>query len=439
MKKKSPLERGLREMYENDPARADFEIWGRVADPVTRRGFLRKSGLCAMAAFLGGSIPFADLMPEGLIPAPLAYAAEPFTISGKQGLKVLNDRPLNAEALPHFLDDEVTPAERLFVRNNGIPPKAPDTKDWTLAIDGESIRKAATFTISELKNKFRHYTYQIQLECGGNGRSEFYPPAKGNQWTVGAVGCPEWTGVRIRDVLESCGIKDDAVYTGYYGADAHISGDPDKVPISRGVPISKAMEDESLIVWAINGKDLPLHNGYPLRLITGGWPGSTSGKWLRKLILRNRVHDGTKMGGFSYRVPCHPVEPGEKVDEKDMCIIESMPVKSLITHPKSGKKIEYGQPLTVRGHAWAGDLPVSEMHVSADFGSTWIRCNLKRPRNRLAWQHWTAELALPQKGYYEIWARASDEKGRMQPVVVPGWNPKGYLNNSCHRIAVRVV
>lgn len=245
--------------------------------------------------------------------------------------------------------------------------------------------------------------------------------------------------MRLRDVLNYCGLKDDAVYTGHYGADKHLSGDPEKVVISRGVPIQKAMEDESLIVWAINGEDLPLHNGYPLRLITGGWPGSTCGKWLKKIVVRNIVHDGPKMKGFSYRTPCFPVAPGEKVDEKDTCIIGSMPVKSLITHPKSGTRVNSGESLTIRGHAWAGDLEVSAVHISHDFGSTWSPCDLKKPRNRLAWQRWSGEISFPKKGYYEVWVRATDRKGKMQPMVVPGWNPKGYLNNACHRIAVRVV
>lgn len=84
----------------------------------------------------------------------------------------------------------------------------------------------------------------LQIECGGNGRSTFNPPAKGNQWTVGAVACSEWTGVRYADVLKAAGVKDGAVYTGHYGADTHLSGDPEKLPISRGVPISKAMDPE---------------------------------------------------------------------------------------------------------------------------------------------------------------------------------------------------
>ncbi len=434
-------ERGIHELYAEDPETADRLVWGREVDPVTRRGFLKKSGLLAMSAAVGAYIPFADKMPGGLIPAALAATEEPFTIPGKDGLRVLNDKPINAETPAHLLDDAVTPASRLFVRNNGVPPEA-DTVDpttWTLEIAGESCENPTTFSIAELQDKFEHHTYQLQIECGGNGRGEFNPPAKGNQWTTGAVGCPQWTGVRVRDVLEACGIKLDAVYIGYYGADVHLSGDPSKVVISRGVPMAKALEEETLIVWAMNGEDLPLLHGYPLRLVAAGWPASVSGKWLQKIVIRNIVHDGPKMEGQSYRVPCNPVAPGTDVPDEDMCIIESMPVKSIITYPASGISHKLGDQLALRGKAWAGDLEVSELNVSVDFGATWTPAALKAPVNRLAWQLWDAEVEFPQAGYYEIWARAVDSNGHSQPMVLPGWNPRGYLNNACHRIAVQVV
>ncbi len=435
-----PRERGLHELYHDDPERADRELWGRRSAPNSRRGFLKQSGLAAMAAVLGAEIPFQAFMPQGLIPASLAYADEAFRIPGKStGLIVLNDRPLNAETPAHLLDDDITPADKMFVRNNGIPPVKVDPAAWTLTIEGEAVERRVELSLADLKNNFEHHTYQLQLECGGNGRSEFYPPARGNQWTTGAIACPTWTGVRLKDVLHHAGIRDNAVYTAYYGADKHLSGKSDKVVISRGVPMAKALEDESLLAWAMNGEDLPALHGYPLRMMTGGWPGSTCGKWVKRLLVRNRVHDGAKMTGSSYRVPCRPVAPGESVDEKDMCIIESMPVKSLISYPRSGSKLAMGQTLDVRGHAWAGDRAVSSMDLSIDFGASWQPCRLQAPANRLAWQRWEARLQFPQQGYYEVWARATDSEGMMQPQVVPGWNPKGYLNNACHRIAIKVV
>jgi len=438
MKDKS---RGLHELYDSDPVAADKIIWGRTSDPLTRRGFLTKGSLVAMSAAVGASIPFAHLMPRGLIPAALAQTDAPFEIPGKEGLLILNDRPVNAETPAHLLDDDITPAKHLFVRNNGIPPVTTgiDPSTWELEFGGESVARELTLTIAELQKQFKHYTYQLQLECGGNGRSEFVPPAAGNQWSIGAVGCPEWTGVRLADVLEFVGLKDDAVYVAYYGADIHASGDRNKVPISRGVPVAKALEDETLIAWAINGEDIPPINGYPLRLVCAGWPGSVSGKWLKKIVVRNQVHDGAKMTGTSYRVPCKPVAPGTTVPDDQMCIIESMPVKSLVTFPKSGIEHASGETLAVRGHAWAGDFEVADVQVSIDFGANWTKASLARPANRFAWQRWNADVEFPQDGYYEVWARATDSKGRSQPMVLPGWNPKGYLNNACHRIAVQVV
>ena len=408
--------------------------------PVSRRKFLRGAGVAAMSATIGASIPFAKYMPAGFIPIALAQNDEPYSIPGKYGLTVLNDRPINAETPAHLLDDPVTPANRLFVRNNGVPPYTDDLdpQDWTLEIEGESCLRPVKMTLAELQERFDHHTLQLQIECGGNGRSEFNPPAKGNRWTHGAVGCPEWTGVRLRDVLDYCGVADDAVYVAYEADDTHLSGDLSKKAISRGVPVHKAMEKESLIVWAMNGEPLrPLH-GYPLRMLCAGWPASVSGKWLRRLLIRDQVHDGAKMTGQSYRVPCKPVEPGATVADEDMCIIESMPVKSLITFPKSGIDHPLDRQLQMRGHAWAGDVQVRRLYTSIDFGATWQKAKLQKPANRLAWQHWTANVRFPEDGYYEIWARAEDVDGATQPVVLPGWNPRGYLNNACHRIAVRV-
>lgn len=433
---------GIHALYAHDPIAADEALWGRESDPYSRRGFLKKSGLVAMSAALGGMIPFASKMPSGLIPAAFADEPEAFIIEGKEGLVVLNDRPINAETPPHLLDDAFTPAKHFFVRNNGLPPDPKaigDVSKWLLEIAGESCNNPQKFTLAALKKHFKHYTYAVTLECGGNGRSEFNPPAKGNQWTTGAVGCAYWTGVRLRDVLEACGIKKNAVYIGYYGADSHLTRDPAKDAISRGVPMSKALEDETLIAWAFNGEDIPYLNGYPLRLVVGGWPASTSGKWLNKIVIRNKVHDGQKMNGQAYRVPCESVAPGTKVPDEDMCIIHSMPVKSLITYPKSGLSHELVNVFQCRGKAWAGDLAVKKMEVSIDFGATWQTAKLEKPVNRLAWQPWSAKLKFKQRGYYEVWARATDTQGSAQPMILPGWNPKGYLNNACHRIAIQVV
>ena len=405
---------------------------------IKRRSFVKNSVLGSFAALLGTEIVYGAKMPEGYTPIAL-QDPNPFELFKKhKDMLVLNDKPWNIESAAHLLDDKITPNSAMFIRNNGRIPENIDASNWVLTIDGKSVKQPKSYSLSDLKTKFKQHTYQLTLECGGNGRSEYDPPAKGNQWSVGAVHCASWTGVRLKDILDDVGMKDDAVYIAYHSADTHLSGDPSKEPISRGCPVSKAMEEETLLAFQMNGKDIPLAHGYPLRLVAGGWPASVSGKWVNRISVRDIVHDGPKMTGTAYRVPCKSVAPGEKVKDEDMCIIESMPVKSLITYPKTGAMIKKDKTLSIRGHAWAGDFEVSKMEYSIDFGATWETCTLDKPANRLAWQHFSADIKFPKTGYYEVWARATDSNGVSQPMVVPGWNPKGYLNNACHRIAVKV-
>lgn len=350
-----------------------------------RRSFIKKAALTSLTMAVGTEIVFGELIPSGYTPLAL-QDPDPFKMFGKdKEMIVLNDRPWNMEAQAHLLDEKVTSNKFMFIRNNGKVPETIDAKTWTVTIDGESVKQKKTYTLQELKTKFKQYSYQLTLECGGNGRAEFDPPAKGNQWTVGAVSCAVWTGVRLKDLLNDVGIKSDAVYIGYHAADGHLSGDPEKEPISRGVPLAKALQDETILAFTMNGEDIPLVHGYPVRLIAGGWPASASGKWIKRISIRNKVHDGEKMTGSSYRIPCEPVAPGEKVKDEDMCIIESMPVKSLITYPKTGAMIGHGQTLEIRGHAWAGELEVAKVEYSIDYGTSWKVSKLDPPENRLAW------------------------------------------------------
>jgi DMSO/TMAO reductase YedYZ molybdopterin-dependent catalytic subunit len=403
----------------------------------SRRRFLRHSGLATLAA-LGAPVPFL----RNLAPTALAQTATPTDpIPGKRGLRILSDRPVVAESPVTLLDDEITPTERHFVRNNGHLPERAEKRDltgWSLTIDGE-VDRPLKLTLAELQRGFTAVSRALVLECAGNGRAAFNPPASGNQWTLGGVGCAMYQGVRLGDVLRSAGVKKSAVYLAFESEDTHLSRQPGKQAISRGVPIAKALDEHTLLAWEMNGEPLPALHGWPLRLICPGWPASTSGKWLKRLWVRDREHDGEKMTGHSYRLPKFPVPPGTKVDAADMAVIEEIPVKSIVTLPATGTEVPVAKAVALRGQAWSGAGDVKAMHVSYDFGATWVEARLKAPRNPYAWQRWEVELKLPLKGYYEIWARATDRLGRMQPMLVPGWNPEGYCNNAMQRIALKAV
>ena len=439
-------ERSFDELYRDDPERADALLYNRKAGP-SRRGFLGGAGVAAMGAMVGGSIPFSQNMPSGLVPAALAQATPPekkgpqyLEFPGKdKGLVVIGDRPLVAETPEHLLDDDTTPTSKFFIRQNGTPPEAAANADgWKLTIDGE-VNKPVEITVGELKKRFRAQTLRMVLECGGNGRSFFSPPASGNQWTNGGAGCAEWTGVSLADVLRTAGVKPSGIYTSHYGADVHLSGDPKRLTLSRGVRIAKAMEPQTMLVWAMNGKPLDNVHGGPLRLLVPGWAGSASHKWLTKITIRDKEHDGPGMTGTSYRVTINPMVPGGKADPKNMRILESMPVRSIITSPSNGTKLAAGtRELKLRGASWAGDLAVRQVDVSVDFGQSWVRTNLSQPKNRFDWQRWSANVRVPSDGYYEVWSRATDTSGKAQPHVAPYWNPAGYGGNPFHRIAVLI-
>lgn len=400
-------------------------------DP-NRRSFLTKTSVASIAAIVGTSIPFHQNLPFGFVPAA---SAQDNVLAGKDGLTLLNDRPVNAETPPELLDDAITPTDRHFIRNNGLLPDNMDASTWTLTVDG-FVDTPLELSIADLRDQFEVVTMALALECGGNGRAFFDPPAKGNQWTYGAIACSEWTGVRLKDVLEKAGVQPNVVYTAHYGADVHLSGDPEKRPLSRGLPIEKALTDNILIAFEMNGEALHPMNGAPLRLVVPGWPGSCSQKWLNRIELRDQVHDGAKMTGTSYKVPAYPVAPGQEIPDEDWEIIERMPVKSLVTFPANATDLS-GSETEVRGHAWAGDRSIDKVEISIDFGKTWMDASLDAPVNDGAWQNWRATVSFPQAGYYEVWARATDSDGIMQPFAID-WNAKGYLNNTMHRVGVRV-
>jgi DMSO/TMAO reductase YedYZ molybdopterin-dependent catalytic subunit len=400
----------------------------------SRRNLLKGVGIATVGVSLA---PAGVALAQGTPSAPAAKGPKLLEMEGKAKLIVLGDKPLNAETPAEMTDDDVTPIDKFFIRNNGLVPDAPaDAKAWKIKIDGE-VDKPMEITLGDLMSRFPNVSYKMMLECGGNGRSFFSPEARGNQWTNGGAGCAEWTGVRLADVLKAAGVKPSAVYTGHYGADPHLSGDTTKPSISRGVPIAKAMEPHTLIVFKMNGKDLPLIHGGPVRLIVPGWAGSSSTKWLTRIWVRDKEHDGPGMGGFSYRLAKTPIVPGSKGDPKDTVILEAMPVRAVISFPADGAKLA-SRKLDLRGHAWAGETEVKSVDISTDYGVTWKPAKVDAPPNKYAWQRFTASVDLPSAGYYEVWAKATDAKGVTQPFVAGNWNPQGYGGNPINRIRVLI-
>ena len=418
------------------------------APPTSRRSILLGGSVAAIGVAAGLGAPLGSRSHGGMssasaqgAPPAAPKGPQPFDYPGKdKGLALLGDRPLVAETPESLLDDATTPVSKFFIRNNGqLPDETKDADAWSLKIEGE-VDKPLTLTLGELKKRFTAHNFRMVLECGGNGRSFYQPAARGNQWTNGGAGCAEWTGVRLADVLKAAGLKDSAKFTGHFGADPHLSGDTTKDAISRGMPIEKALEPHSLIVWAMNGEPLPHIHGGPLRLVVPGWPASLSSKWLNRILVRATPHDGQGMGGTSYRVPTVPIVPGSNADGKtNFTDLTSMPVRAIITAPANGTRLPAAaRDVSLRGAAWAGDHEVAKVEVSSDGGQRWHAMTLAKPKNRYDWVRWTGSLKLPSEGYFELWVKATDSRGVAQPHVATNWNPQGYGSNPMHRIAVLV-
>jgi DMSO/TMAO reductase YedYZ molybdopterin-dependent catalytic subunit len=439
MLRQGGTERSIQELYRDDPERADAVAFGR-------RGALKGASLAAMGAAVGAAIPNAATMPAGTLPAlfgrPAAAqsnATPVLRMDGKAALILQGERPLVAETPEHLLDEPVTSYANHFIRNNGgVPdPVAGDPRAWRITVDGH-VNAPLTITLGELEARFPVVTRQLQMECGGNGRSFFQPQTRGNQWGNGAISNAEWTGVRLRDVLQAAGVREGAVSTGHFGADPHLSGG-DRPSIARGMRIAKAMDEDTLIAFRMNGAPIPHIHGAPVRLVTPGWPGSLSQKWLTRIWVRDVMHDGAGMGGTSYRVPATPIVPGSNNDGRSFVEQESMPVRSILSSHAHGTRLPAGtRALDLRGAAWAGDLSVRAVDVSVDFGATWQAMQVAAPANRHAWQRWSGRVALPSDGYFEVWYRATDSEGRMQPHAAANWNPQGYSANPISRAAILV-
>ncbi|HLH89186.1 MAG TPA: sulfite oxidase [Xanthobacteraceae bacterium] len=358
----------------------------------------------------------------------------------KPQLRILPTVELNAETPAHLLDGDITPTARLFARNAGTMPlpSAAEIAAWTLVIDG-CVRTRGRWTIDELQRRFETVTRTAVLECAGNGRSFFPEPAGVVLWQHGAAGCVAWTGVRLADLLAACEVRPDAVYTGHHSPDMRFDGEGPA--ISRGLPIAKALSPETLVAWALNGEPIPPLHGGPLRVIAPGFPGSASQKWITRIEVRDREHDGERMLDLHYRlprVPVRPLAPGERYDEALFDVITDVPVRAVVTAPREGFALAPGAALAVRGRAWSGHTPLAKVELSLDGGTSWQLAKLGPLPDTFAWRRFSATLAPPPAGAIEIIARASDASGRMQPLESAPWNPRGYCNNTVHRVRGRI-
>jgi DMSO/TMAO reductase YedYZ molybdopterin-dependent catalytic subunit len=343
----------------------------------------------------------------------------------KEKMRIMSEKPLNAETPIQSLRSWITANAVFFDRNQGEIPKEPISRsDWRLNVGGEVEQKLHLDygQIAWMPKAIVSNT----LECSGNSRSLLEEKAKGNPWTIGGVGNAVWGGVWLKDILHKAGPKESAKHVSFEGLDKPLGSSG--VKFIRSIPIEKAMSS-TLLAYEMNGEALPLKHGYPLRALALGWTGANCVKWLYQITVLDRPFEGFYMDQV-YRV----FEKGE--DPKTGKKVTSMKVKSIITQPLNDEKLPIA-PVTVLGAAYGGEAEINRVEVSVDKGKNWIPGTFIGPHEPFAWRQWQFVWDVKEKGTYSIMVRAIDAEGRMQPMKAQ-WNVLGYGNNGIQEHAVTV-
>ncbi len=340
-------------------------------------------------------------------------------------MRIMSERPLNAETPVRRLRSWITANEVFFDRNQGRIPESPvDLGDWRLAVEGQ-VETAVEIDYDRLCRMPKAIAANT-LECSGNSRSLLETKAQGNPWTIGGVGNAVWGGVWLRDVLALARPTARARHVAFEGFDEPLGSA--KIRFVRSIPIEKAV-DSTLLAYEMNGAPLPLKHGHPVRALALGWTGANCVKWLRTVTLLESPYRGFFMDKV-YR----KFQKGQ--DPRQGEVVTAIGLKSIITQPENGERMVPGD-IVVAGAAYAGEARVERVEVSVDGGGRWSTAEWIGPREPFAWRHWQW-VWRAEPGEYAILARAVDADGNRQPMSAE-WNVLGYGNNGVREHSVRIV
>ena len=400
----------------------------------TRREFLKVSAgglLLAGATRWAGFAGAANELPAGAI-----EAGQLDSLPGKLPLIKKSFRPPNFETPVSYFNEAFTPNNAFFVRYHlaGIP-EAVDAAQWKLAVGGESLETPLELSYENLTRDFETVELAAVCMCSGNRRGFSQPHVPGVQWGHGAIGNAKWRGVRLRDLLNKAGLKKDVLEIVLGGADGAVL---DKTPdFVKSIPVWKAMDENTLIAFAMNGEKLPHWNGYPARIVVPGW---TATYWMKHVTSVSAISQPFK--GFwmnpAYRIPKgkFPVIDRFVSQETEANTpITEMVVNSMITSPDNGRKVRAGEAVTVAGVAWDGGYGIATVEVSEDEGKNWQTVQLGADLGRYSWRQWSHRFTPVRPGRHAVLARAANRAGATQTSELI-FNPAGYHNNVVQRVEI---
>jgi len=341
-------------------------------------------------------------------------------------MRIMSEKPLNAETPTEYLRSWITANKVFFDRNQGAIMDAPvDIDTFELIVEG-AVTKTLQLGFGHLLRMPKTIVSNT-LECSGNGRSLLKEKSRGNPWTIGGVGNAVWGGVWLKDVLGQAGLKDGARHVAFEGLDESLGSSG--IKFIRSIPLEKAMSS-TILAYEMNGDPLPVKHGFPLRGLALGWTGANCVKWLNRISVLEKPYEGFFMDKV-YRV----FQKGQ--DPQSGRVVTEIELKTIITQPLPDESLPVGN-VTVLGAAYGGETQVEQVEVSVDGGRNWQAAEFIGPREPYAWRQWQYIWQAGEKGRYTIMARATDADGQIQPMDAK-WNVLGYFNNGVNEHAVTVV
>lgn len=354
----------------------------------------------------------------------------------KRPLIVLTSRPPQLETpFEVFNEGLITPNDAFFVRyhNAGIPTSI-DGDQHVIKIGGNAVGKPFELTMAELRSQFKPVEVVAVNQCSGNSRGLFNPRVMGGQLTNGAMGNARWVGVPLKDVLARAELKDSARQVTFNGLDNGVFGGGDFV---KSIDVNHALDGEVMLAYQMNGAELPMLNGYPVRLVVPGYYGTYWVKHLSEIEVIDQVYEGFWMKP-AYRVPdndCACIEPGTTPAATRP--IGRFTVRSFITSVQDGARIRARQPTVVRGIAFDGGQGIREVAYSTDGGQSWRGAKLGQELGRYSFREFSFAFS-PEKGTHELRVRAWNRSGQSQPMEAL-WQPAGYMRNVVESVKVTAI
>lgn len=355
------------------------------------------------------------------------------TYPEKRPMIVLTSRPPQLETpWGVFNEGIITPNDAFFVRyhNAGIPTSI-DGDRHVIKIGGNAAGKPFEITVAELRSQFKPVELVAVNQCSGNSRGLFAPRVTGGQLSNGAMGNARWVGVPLKDVLARAELKNTARQVTFNGLDTGVFGGGDFV---KALEVGHAMDGEVMIAYQMNGADIPMLNGYPVKLIVPGYYGTYWVKHLSEIEVIDSEFEGFWMKP-AYRIPDNPcacVEPGTAPAATRP--IGRFNVRSFITSVTDGARLHAGQALSVRGIAFDGGQGIREVAYSTDGGQSWREARLSPELGRYSFREFTFGFT-PGKGQHDLRVRAWNRSGQSQPMEAL-WQPAGYMRNVVESVKV---